>query len=146
MMYHQWEGVSAEASLVTATVTVDLSHLHRQIEIPIDWGRHQEGDVWVVEISIELGYATAVVRQIAWASTAPDGRARLTFTVTSASPEDIQIYCLHLDVEDPWQNTCGNFEGELSYTLLLQPSEPVVLQARAGINLLTPFVFTLPTP
>ena len=145
MMYHQWEGISAEATVVTATVTVDLSNLYRQIEIPLDWTSHQEGDVWVVDVPIELGYATADLHQIEWEDNHPDGRARLTFSVASNSPNDIRLYCLHLDIEDPWRNECANFEEEKSYTILLQPGEPIVLHVRASLELLTPFVFDLAT-
>ncbi|MDA0243888.1 MAG: hypothetical protein OT477_10775 [Chloroflexi bacterium] len=145
MMYHQWAQVSAEASMVTATVTVDLSNLYRQIEIPLDWTSHQEGDVWAVDVPIELGYATAVVHQIEWEDNHPDGRARLTFSVANKSPSDIRLYCLHLDIEDPWRNECANFEEEKSYTILLQPGEPIVLHVRASLELLTPFVFILAT-
>lgn len=147
LSHHQWAEVAPETRTVTATVTVDLSNLYRQIEIPIDWANRQEGDVWAVAVPLVVGYTTAVVQQIEWENSHPDGRAQLIFSVAldEASPQDIRLYCLHLDVEDPWRNECANFEGEKSYTILLQPGDPIALHLRASLEFLTPFLFVLPT-
>jgi hypothetical protein len=73
-----------------------------------------------------------------------DGRARLRFTVSDASPEGIDLNCLHLDTDDPWQQSCANFEGEQTYTVTTQPGEPVALHLRAGLALVRPFQLVLP--
>jgi hypothetical protein len=72
-----------------------------------------------------------------------DGRVRLRLTVIEDSPEDIRLACLHLDTADPWQRTCANFEGELTYMIDVQPGEPAALHLRANVELLTPFQLIL---
>jgi hypothetical protein len=142
-MHHQWEAAAPDANIVTATLTVHLSSLHRQIALPLDWPDHQAGDTWTEDIPLEIGYATARVQQVEWLGTTDDGRARLRLTVSDESPADIRLHCLHLDTADPWQNTCANFDGQQSYTLTVQPDEPVILHLRAGLELLTPFRLVL---
>ncbi|MCA9929999.1 MAG: hypothetical protein KC419_16055 [Anaerolineales bacterium] len=139
MMHTHWEAVSQNAAVVTATLTVDLSNLHRDITLPLDWENHQSGDVWATEFPLEIGYAAAQVRQVEWVETTENGRARLRLTVTDDSPDDIRLYCLHLDTADPWQRTCANFDGELAYTIVTELGKPVALHLRAGLELRTPF-------
>lgn len=139
----QWEAVAPDANTVTATLTVHLASLHREITLPLDWADHEEGDSWAEDIQLEIGYAAVRVRQVEWLGTTDDGLARLRLTVTDESIDDIRLYCLHLDVEDPWQNTCANFEGELTYIVTTQPGQPVALHLRAGLELLTPFQLVL---
>ena len=83
------------------------------------------------------------MQQVEWFGTTDDGLARLRLTVTDESPDDIRLFCLHLDVDDPWHRTCANFEGELTYTVIIQPGQPVALHLRAGLELLTPFQLVL---
>jgi len=66
-------------------------------------------------------------------------------SVEDDSPADIRLFCLHLDVVDPWRRSCANFDGELTYTVSVPPDEPVVLQLRASLEFLTPFQLRLET-
>lgn len=142
--YHtQWDPVSEVAQAVTATLIADLSSLYRQITFQPEWENHQEGDVWAVDIPLEIGYAAARVTELAWLETVEDGRIRLRLTVVDDSPEALNLYCLHLDTEDPWQRTCANFEGELAYIIIAPANEPLLLHLRAGVRLERPFQFVL---
>jgi hypothetical protein len=143
-MHHYWEAIEADTQVVTATMTVDLSNIHRQISLPLAWDEHQVNDVWPVDIPLEIGHAAVRVRQIEWVRTdANDGLARLRLTVTDESPAGINLYCLHIDAEDPWQRTCANFDGELTYLIATSPGEPVDLHLRAGLSLISPFELVL---
>jgi hypothetical protein len=143
-MHHYWQAVEPDAQVVTATVTIDLSNIHQQISLPLAWDEHQVKDVWPVDMPLEIGHAAVRVRQIEWVRTdANDGLARLRLTVTDESPAGIRLYCLHIDAEDPWQRTCANFEGELSYLVVTPVGEPVDLHLRAGLSLITPFELVL---
>ncbi len=139
LLYHQWEAVAPDARVVTATLTVDLSALHREITLPVNWDSLEEGDVWAADFPLEIGHAAAQIQQIEWRQTTADGRVVLRMAVTDESPEDIRLYCLHLEVEDPWPRECPNFNGEGSYTVAVPPGEPVNLHLRASLELLTPF-------
>lgn len=143
-MHHYWEVVAPDTQVVTATMTVDLSNLHRQISLPLAWGEHQVNDVWPVDIPLAIGHAAVRVRQIEWVRTdTNDGLARLRLTVTDESPKGINLYCLHIDSEDPWQRTCANFAGELTYLVATPVRESVDLHLRAGLSLTTPFELVL---
>ena len=83
------------------------------------------------------------MQQVEWLGTTEDGLARLRLTVTDESPADIRLYCLHLDMDDPWRRTCANFEGELTYIVITQPGQPVALHLRVGLDLLRPFELVL---
>ena len=139
----QWEAVAPDANTITATLTVHLSSLHREITLPLDWANHQPEDSWAEEIPLEIGYAAVRVEQVEWLETTDDGLARLRLTVTDESPDDIRLYCLHLDIDDPWRRTCANFDGELTYLVITQPGQPVALHLRAALELLTPFQLVL---
>jgi hypothetical protein len=143
--YHlQWEPVAASANRVTATFTTDLSSIYRQVTIQPDWEDYEEGDIWEVDIPLEIGHAPARVRQLEWLKTVDDGRIRLRLTMVDDSPAELNLYCLHLDTEDPWRRTCANFAGELDYLVVVPAEEAVILHLRAGVELLTPFQFVLP--
>lgn len=142
-MHHHWDAVPAAAEVVTAMLTVDVSHLHRELSLPLAWSAHQAGDTWTEAIPLEMGYAAALIQQVEWLETLADGRARLRFTVSDASPEGIDLTCLHLDTEDLWQQSCANFEGEQTYTIITPPGEPVALHLRAGLTVVRPFQLVL---
>ncbi|NKQ34382.1 MAG: hypothetical protein HF973_02075, partial [Chloroflexi bacterium] len=97
-----WEAVPADATAVTATLTVNLDNLYREVTLPLDWNGRQPGAVWQEEYPLEIGYAGAQITQIEWLETTDDGRAVLRLTVLDDSPEDIHLFCLHLAVQDPW--------------------------------------------
>jgi hypothetical protein len=139
MTNEQWQVVPPGAGAVTATLTVHLSNLYRQVNLPLDWQGREVGDEWLVDLPLELGYASARLRQVTWKKTMSDGRAHLKVTVSDDSPADIRLYCLHLDTEDPWRGSCANFDKEKSYTIFARPGEPLVLHLRADLELLTPF-------
>ncbi len=141
-----WEAVPADAMAVTATLTVNLDTLYREVTLPLDWNGRQPGTVWTEEIPLEIGYAGARITQVEWLETTDDGRATLRLTVVDDSPEDIRLFCLHLAVTDPWRRSCANFDGELTYTVSVPPDEPVVLQLRASLEFLTPFQLHVPVP
>jgi hypothetical protein len=145
MMHNHWQALEPDAEVVTATLTVELNNLHRELALPIDWSNHQEGDTWEVDIPLEIGYARASVRQMEWVATLADGRVRLRLTVIEDSPEEIRLACLHLDTADPWQQTCANFDGQQVYLIEVQPGEPAALHLRANVELLMPFQLTLET-
>ena len=138
-----WEGIDPDTRTVTATLTTDLSALYREVVLPITWDEHEAGETWEEDIPLEIGYVAARVRQVEWINMAPDGRMRLRLTVADDSLEELNLYCLHLDTEDPWQRTCANFEGELEYIIIAPADEPLTLHLRAGVELLRPFQFVL---
>ena len=138
-----WDGIVPDAHTVTATLTTDLSELYREVVLPIAWDEHEAGETWEEDIPLEIGYAVAWVRQVEWINMTPDGRMRLRLTVVDDSPEELNLYCLHLDTEDPWQRTCANFEGEKEYIIIAPADEPLTLHLRAGVELLRPFQFVL---
>ncbi|NKQ35419.1 MAG: hypothetical protein HF973_07355, partial [Chloroflexi bacterium] len=140
-----WEAVPADATAVTATLTLNLDTLYREVTLPLDWNGRQPGDTWTEDIPLEIGYAGARVTQVEWLETGDDGRAVLRLTVLDDSPEDIHLFCLHLAVQDPWRRSCANFDGELTYTVSVPPGEPVILQLRASLEFLTPFQLRLET-
>jgi hypothetical protein len=143
MMHNHWQALEPDAEVVTATLTVELNSLYRQTTLPVDWDSYQSGDVWEVNIPLEIGYAGALVRQVEWLDTLADGRVRLRLTVVDDSPDDIRLSCLHLDTADPWQRTCANFEGEKVYIIEVDPGEPATVHLRANVDLLIPFQLTL---
>ncbi len=143
LMHNHWQAAASDARVVTATLKVELINLYRAVTLPLDWSAHQAGDVWELGLPLEIGYAAARVPQVEWVETLADGRARLRLTVTDASPDTIRLYCLHLDTTDPWERTCANFDGQLTYTLTVQIGEPVALHLRAWLELLTPFQLVL---
>lgn len=144
-MHNYWEAVPADAQVVTATLTVDVSSLHRELQLPLAWGDHQEGDRWAVDIPVQLGHTAVHINEVEWLNTTEDGQARLRLHVTDASPEGIRLYCLHIDVEDPWQRSCANFEDEKNYAILAQPGEDAAVHLRASLSLTRPFQLTLNT-
>jgi hypothetical protein len=135
----QWQAVVPDTRFVTVTLTVDLSSLYRQVTLPLDWDGRAPGDEWNLDFSLEIGYAAARVRQVTWAGTTKDGLARLQLTVHDESPAEIRLYCLHLELEDPWQRTCANFNGQKTYPIYVRPGEPVNLHLRASLELRQPF-------
>ena len=143
IMHHYWQAVEPEAELVTATLIVELNSLHLEVSIPIDWSGHQEGDIWEVNIPLEIGYAVARVGQMEWIQTLANGSVNLRLTVIDDGPDDLRLACLHLDTADPWQQTCANFEGENVYIIEVQPGEPVTLHLRANVELPMPFQLTV---
>lgn len=143
IMHNYWQAVEPDAEIVTATLMVELNSLHRQITLPIDWDNHQAGDLWDVDFPLEIGFVLAQVQQVEWLETLANDRVRLRLTVISDSQDDIRLACLHLDTADPWQRTCANFEGELTYTVDVRAGEPAVLHLRANVELLTPFQLSL---
>lgn len=142
-MHNQWEPAAPDAEVVTATLTIDLSNLYRQVALPLEWASHQPGDAWEVDLPLTIGHAAARIQQVEWLATLADGRARLRLTVADESPDDIRLYCLHLDSEDPWQQACANFDGALTAVVLTQPGEPVLLHLRASLALQRPFSLAL---
>jgi hypothetical protein len=148
-MHNRWRPLAADADVVTATLTIELLNLTRQINVPLDWDAHQVGDVWNVDVPLEIGYAGAKIQQIEWLEISPnggdDGSARLRLTVTDASPDDIHLYCLYLETSALDERTCPNFEfeGELTYMVDVQPGEPVTLHLLAALALERPFAFVL---
>ena len=100
-----------------------------------------------MDVPVEIGYAGAKIQQIEWLETLPDGSARLDLAVTDASPDDIRLYCLYLETSALDERTCPNFEfeGELTYTVDVQPGEPVALYLLAALTLERPFTLVLDT-
>jgi hypothetical protein len=143
MMHNHWQALEPDAEVITATLTVELNSLYREITLLVDWDSYHAGDVWEVNIPLEIGYAGALVRQVEWLDTLADGRVRLRLTVVDDSPDDIRLSCLHLDTADPWQRTCANFEGEKVYIIEVDPGEPATVHLRANVDLLIPFQLTL---
>jgi hypothetical protein len=149
LMHNRWRPIAADADTVTATLTIELLNLTRQINVPLDWDAHQVGDVWDVDVPLEIGYTEAKIQQIEWLEPSPnvgdDGSARLRLTVTDASPDDIHLYCLYLETSALDERTCPNFEfeGELTYMVDVQPGEPVTLHLLAALALERPFTLVL---
>jgi hypothetical protein len=83
------------------------------------------------------------LEEVEWVETPAEDQARLRLTLVDESPDDVNLYCLHLDTADPWQRTCANFTGEGAYSILTQPGEAVKLQLRAGVALLAPFTLVI---
>ncbi|MBE2222482.1 MAG: hypothetical protein IAF02_13125, partial [Anaerolineae bacterium] len=146
MMHNQLEAIAADSETITVTMTMELLNLARQLELPLVWEGHQVGDVWDVAVPLEIGYAGAQIEQVEWLETLPDDSARLNLTVTDASPEDIRLYCLHLTTSTPEEQTCPNFDGDLTYTIDVQPGEPVELYVLAWLELKRPFTLVLDVP
>lgn len=143
LMHNYWEPIPTDARVVTATMRIELLNLHRQVELPLDWSAHQAGDVWEADVMLPIGYAAARIQQIEWVKTLGDGRARLRLTIINANPEDFRFTCLHLDISDPWQRDCANFDDELIIMIDVLPERTVSLQMRAWVELRTPFQFVL---
>ncbi len=147
LMHNRWRPLAADADVVTATLTIELLNLYRKLSLPLDWDNHQVGEVWDVDVPLEIGYAGVHVQQIEWMETLTDedgdGAARLRLTITDASPDDIRLSCLHLDASKPEERTCPNFEDELIYTVDVRPGEPVVLHLWAALELKRPFSLVL---
>lgn len=143
MMHNHWAPVAADARVVTNTLTVNLSNLHRDVFLPLEWADHQEGETWPVDLPLEIGHAAARVQQIEWLTTLADGRARLRLTVNDDSPDGIRLNCLHLDTTDPWQGSCANFNGERTYIITATPGQPAILHLRASLELRAPFLLVL---
>lgn len=143
LMRHQWQPLLADSRTLTATLTVDLTHLHHQVTLPLDWQGHQPGDAWPADLRWSIGHAAVRLEEVEWVDTPAEGRARLHLTMVDESPDDVNLYCLHLDTADPWQRTCANFSGEVTCSILTQLGEPVNLHLRAGVALLTPFQLVL---
>jgi hypothetical protein len=137
--YVRWPAVAGDAGAVTATLTLHLSQLYRHVTLPLDWDGREPGDEWDVDFPLEIGFAAARVRQVSWAGTTRDGLAHLQLAVEDESPADIRLYCLHLELEDPWQRTCANFNGQKTYPIYVRPGEPVDLHLRAALEFANPF-------
>lgn len=150
LMHNQWQPLAADADTVTATLTLELLNLTRQINVPLTWDSHQVGDVWDVDVPLEIGYAGAKIRQVEWLETLPDkngvSSVRLRLTVTDASPDDIHLQCLYLATSPLEPQTCPNFEGEQTYTLEAPPGEPLELHLLAALALKRPFTLVLDVP
>lgn len=144
--HNSWPTIPTDAHTVTATLTIDLGKLHREIPLPLVWEEHQEGDSWDVEIPLDIGHASAEIRQIEWVKTLGNGRARLRLTVHDTSPEGLDMTCLHLAATDPWQASCANFSGQKTYTVDFQPGEVAVVHVRAMVTLTRPFQLALSVP
>ena len=141
--HHEWGAVAPDAQTVTATLTVDLSNLHREISLPLAWAGRQAGEVWLEDIPLEIGYARARISQVEWLETLADGRARLRLTINDESPDGIRLYCLHLDNDDPWRRACANFSGSMTVILIAQPGESLTFHLRASLALFEPFHLVL---
>lgn len=142
-MHHQWAAVAPDAQVVTATLTVDLSNLHREISLPLTWTGHQEGDVWAEDIPLQIGHARVRISQVEWLGMVADSRARLRLTINDESPDGISLYCLHLDTSDPWRRACANFSDQMTVILPAQPGDPLNLHLRASLELVEPFRLAL---
>ncbi len=141
--HNYWEAIPSDTQVLTATLTVELLSLYSELQLPLAWDDHQEGDLWAVDIPVEIGHATIHINEVEWLNTTEDGRARLRIAATDASPEGIKLTCLHIDVEDPWQNTCANFDGVNNYAILAQPGEDAAVHLRAVITFIRPFQLQL---
>lgn len=142
-MLHQWGAVAPDAQTITATLTVDLSNLHREISLPLAWAGRQAGEMWSEDIPLEIGYARVRISQVEWLETLADGRARLRLTINDESPEGIRLYCLHLDKNDPWRRACANFSGRKTVILIAQSGESLTFHLRASLALVEPFHLAL---
>ena len=139
-----WEGAVTDAEVVTATVTVSLTSLYREMELPLDWETHQEGDVWAVDLPLDLGHVVAKIEEVTWTGTTEDGHAQLMFTVRDTSPEGIELTCLHIAAdEDPWKRTCSNFDSEKNYGVIARSDELPAVHLRANIDVIRPFTLVL---
>ncbi len=145
MMFNHWEAVEPDATVVTPTLTVDLSNLYREVTLPLEWDAHKPGDTWDVDLPLGIGHADVRVRQIEWLATAANGLARLRFTVNDESLNDLRLICLEADTTAPSTTACAAFDNEQAYTILTQPGEPIMLYLRAGAELVRPFQLRLDT-
>ncbi|MBK8901762.1 MAG: carboxypeptidase regulatory-like domain-containing protein [Anaerolineaceae bacterium] len=142
--YLQWQPVAVDASVLTATLTTELSNVHREISFQPEWENHHEGDSWEVEMPLEIGHAIARVTQLAWLQTVDDGRIRLRLTVTDDSPEGILLQCLYLSTTLPETPACPNFNSQQDYVVIVPADATATLRLRAGVELLRPFTLVLP--
>ncbi|MFZ1395723.1 MAG: carboxypeptidase-like regulatory domain-containing protein, partial [Candidatus Promineifilaceae bacterium] len=108
----QWQPTADDAQTITATLTTELNNLYRQITFQPAWGNHQEGDVWEVDMPLEIGYAIARVTRLEWLGTADDGRIRLRLTVVDDSPDGLALQCLYLSNTPPATPACANFSDQ----------------------------------
>jgi hypothetical protein len=138
-----WQGVSAAAQTVTATLTINLSGVPKEIAFQPDLAAHQEGDVWEVDMPLEIGYAIARVTQLEWLGTVDDGRIRLRLTMMDSSPEGIALQCFYLSNTLPETPACANFSDQQDYIVFVPPDAPATLHVRAGVDLIRPFQLVL---
>ena len=138
-----WQGVAADAHTVTATVTINLAEVPREIAFQPDLTGHQEGDVWSVDMPLEIGHAIARVTQLEWLGTVEDGRIRLRLTVTDGSPDGLALQCLYLGYTPPETPACANFSNQQAYVVFVPPDAPATLHVRAGVDLERPFTLVL---
>ncbi|MAT96339.1 MAG: hypothetical protein CL608_04280 [Anaerolineaceae bacterium] len=142
--YHlQWAPLAADAQMVTITLTINLREVPREVTFQPDLADHQEGDVWPVDMPLEIGHAVARMTQLEWLKTVDDGRIRLRLTVEDDSPEGIGLQCLYLSTTIPEIPACTNFSNNQEYVVIVPAEEPAMLHLRAGVELLRPFTLVL---
>ncbi|MCC6603958.1 MAG: hypothetical protein IT327_12145 [Anaerolineae bacterium] len=139
----QWQPTADDVQTVTATLTTELNNLYRQIAFQPAWGNHQEGDVWEVDMPLEIGYAIARVTQLEWLGTADDGRIRLRLTVLDDSPDGLALQCLYLGHTPPETPACANFSEQQRFVVFVPANAPATLYVRAGVDLVRPFLLVL---
>lgn len=139
----QWQPAADDAQTVTATLTTQLNNLYRQIAFQPEWGNHQEGDVWAVDMPLEIGHAIARVTQLEWLGTADDGRIRLRLTVVDDSPDGLALQCLYLGHTPPETPACANFSDQQRFVVFVPPDAPATLYVRAAVDLERPFSLVL---
>ncbi|MCA9956261.1 MAG: hypothetical protein KC434_16145, partial [Anaerolineales bacterium] len=139
----QWQPTAEDAQTVTATLTTELNNLYRQIAFQPEWGNHQEGDVWAVDMPLEIGYAIARVTQLEWLGTADDGRIRLRLTVLDGSPDGLALQCLYLGHTPPETPACANFSDQQRFVVFVPAAAPATLHVRAAVDLERPFQLVL---
>lgn len=140
-MHNYWEIIPEDSQSVTARTVVNLNNLYRSTSLPITWSDHQEEDSWLVNELVEIGHSAIQIEQIEWIETRDDGTVSLRLTVTDASPEELEISCLHLDSEDPIERSCIGFESE--HTIITAANDIIDLHLRATVVIKRPFQLTL---
>lgn len=138
LMHNSWEGVAVDAQSITVTLTVDLSNIYRTITLPIDWENHTAGDSWDANLLVSIGHAAVRIRQIEWMQT-DDTTAQLKLAIVAENPEDISLYCLHIDTSDPFPHDCANFDGEAIYFIETLVGKALQLHTRTSLEIQTPF-------
>ncbi len=138
MMHNDWQAVADGTSQLTALLTVDLSNLYRQFELPFDWQSHKPGDVWEVDVTVPIGYAALHISQIEWLGNDGDD-VQLRLTTTDSSPADLRLVCWQLDVRDPVEQACEGGDGEREVVVQTAVNQPILLHLRTTVSLMIPF-------
>lgn len=130
---HTFTGDVTRAEELVLQTAVDLSSLHRVITLPLSLDGAQVGQTWPLDWHLPVGGAQLQVTEVTWISETTDGEVQLQMQVVDNSPSGLNIYCVHVAITDPWQETCANFEGEKTYFITVPPDAPIVLHLRVSL-------------